>query len=67
MLLIDQAVVPTAAERQGAERSLEKQNSTGDCFDLIGQLPAGANATISGGDWSGVGTVRIAIQMPTSF
>jgi len=27
----------------------------GACYDLAGQLPAGANATISSGDWSGVG------------
>lgn len=28
----------------------------GDCFDMQLQLPSGPNATISGGDWSGVGT-----------
>jgi hypothetical protein len=27
-----------------------------DCFDMRLQLPTGPNATISGGDWSGVGT-----------
>jgi lysosomal Pro-X carboxypeptidase len=27
-----------------------------DCFDMQLQLPTGPNATISGGDWSGVGT-----------
>jgi hypothetical protein len=26
------------------------------CFDMRQQLPSGTNATISGGDWSGVGT-----------
>jgi hypothetical protein len=28
-------------------------------FDMSSQLPAGANATITGGDWSGVGRYRI--------
>ena len=27
----------------------------GGCFDMAGQMPAGSNATISAGDWSGVG------------
>lgn len=27
----------------------------GDCFAMTAQVPAGPNATISGGDWSGVG------------
>jgi hypothetical protein len=28
------------------------------CFDMTSQLPAGKNATISSGDWSGVGSQR---------
>jgi len=30
--------------------------STAGCFNLSAQLPSGVNATISSGDWSGVGT-----------
>ena len=30
--------------------------AAGKCFDLSGQLPSGANGTISCGDWSGCGT-----------
>jgi hypothetical protein len=33
---------------------LAKGNAT--CWDMVGQLPTGDNATISSGDWSGVGT-----------
>lgn len=31
-------------------------NNNGDCIDMSLQLPTGPNATISGGDWSGIGT-----------
>lgn len=33
-----------------------KDADHGHCFDLSTQLPSGANATITAGDWSGVGT-----------
>eukprot|EP00980_Cylindrotheca_fusiformis_P007659 scaffold1605_cov141-Cylindrotheca_fusiformis.AAC.22 len=33
---------------------LSRENAT--CWDMSGQLPTGENATISSGDWSGVGT-----------
>jgi len=36
-----------------ARAGLSKASS---CFDLTSQLPTGRNATISSGDWSGVGT-----------
>lgn len=35
-------------------RRLSKDNS--QCWDMSGQLPSGDNATITSGDWSGVGT-----------
>lgn len=36
--------------------SLSKQSDDKDCFSMQSQVPAGPNATISGGDWSGVGS-----------
>mmetsp|Transcript_39287 Transcript_39287/g.57798 ORF Transcript_39287/g.57798 Transcript_39287/m.57798 type:complete len:525 (-) Transcript_39287:244-1818(-) len=37
--------------------SVEQQNTTAaNCFNMKSQLPAGDNATITSGDWSGVGT-----------
>lgn len=33
-----------------------RSNRDSSCFDMIRQLPSGPNATISAGDWSGVGT-----------
>lgn len=32
--------------------------SSGECYNLSTQLPSGANATITSGDWSGVGAGR---------
>ena len=34
----------------------ESSSSSSACFNLTQQLPSGPNATISSGDWSGVGT-----------
>jgi hypothetical protein len=39
-----------------APRSTENQPDEETCFDMRKQLPSGRNATISAGDWSGVGT-----------
>eukprot|EP00958_Prasinococcus_capsulatus_P029234 scaffold7382_cov406-Prasinococcus_capsulatus_cf.AAC.5 len=43
-------------KRQEYARRLMKAQAYGSCFDMAAQLPAGDNATISAGDWSGVGT-----------
>jgi len=42
----------------GAERRdyVKRREATGSCYNMSGQLPSGPNATISSGDWSGVGT-----------
>ena len=37
------------------QRAPASPPTSGGCFDLTTQLPAGLNATISSGDWSGVG------------
>ncbi|KAL7575076.1 hypothetical protein ACA910_000447 [Epithemia clementina (nom. ined.)] len=37
-------------------KSLASHDDTSTCFDLSQQLPAGPQATLSGGDWSGVGS-----------
>eukprot|EP00472_Partenskyella_glossopodia_P001309 CAMPEP_0197526400 /NCGR_PEP_ID=MMETSP1318-20131121/17701_1 /TAXON_ID=552666 /ORGANISM="Partenskyella glossopodia, Strain RCC365" /LENGTH=417 /DNA_ID=CAMNT_0043080549 /DNA_START=207 /DNA_END=1460 /DNA_ORIENTATION=- len=37
-------------------KTLKKLEGPAACYDLSSQLPAGPNATISSGDWSGVGT-----------
>ena len=36
--------------------SASYSESSAPCFDLTSQLPGGPNATLSGGDWSGVGS-----------
>lgn len=40
------------AEDQDAVKA--QRDAMGGCFDMSGQLPAGPNATISSGDWSGI-------------
>ena len=46
---------PLEGIRRFLVRSLASAASS-TCFDLTNQLPTGPNATVSGGDWSGVGT-----------
>jgi pimeloyl-ACP methyl ester carboxylesterase len=41
-----------------AQAGLEKEDNS--CYDLMWQLPAGPNATISGSDWSGMGPGKVA-------
>jgi pimeloyl-ACP methyl ester carboxylesterase len=41
-----------------AQAGLEKLENS--CYDLMWQLPAGPNATISGSDWSGMGPGKVA-------
>lgn len=42
--------------RQFLVQSLTFDDQDNNCFDFNGQLPSGPNATISSGDWSGVGS-----------
>jgi hypothetical protein len=37
-------------------QSFAQDGTTSPCFDMVAQLPAGKKATISSGDWTGVGT-----------
>lgn len=56
-LAIEAAPTPWAAMAGFlATYSAEGAATPGACYNLSSQLPSGANATISSGDWSGVGT-----------
>jgi len=46
----------TLTESQKAATLLSTLTSPATCFSLSSQLPAGLNATVSSGDWSGVGS-----------
>jgi hypothetical protein len=47
------AGISTMATAEAQEATRVQRDAMGGCFDLSGQLPAGRNATISSGDWSG--------------
>lgn len=51
---MDSTSTPTERAKHFLESHFQK--NTTDCIDMSLQLPAGPNATISGGDWSGCGT-----------
>jgi hypothetical protein len=51
----DSVLEQRGLRRRGLPLALPRA-ATGQCYNLTTQLPGGANATISAGDWSGVGT-----------
>ena len=51
------AVLLSWVAKLGAATAAMDASATADaCFNMSAQLPAGANSTISSGDWTGVGT-----------
>jgi len=53
----DEELMPKDKMNEFLGRMLSSKNAgTSNCFDLSSQLPSGANASITAGDWSGVGT-----------
>jgi hypothetical protein len=46
----------TSALTNNSNSNSKQSDNDKDCVDMSSQLPSGPNATLSGGDWSGVGT-----------
>jgi Serine carboxypeptidase S28 len=55
-IFADDSTTAVSKLRQFFLTSLSPRNSTSSCICMMQEVPYGTNATISAGDWSGVGT-----------